>query len=610
MLIEFIRLGGLSVLFLLHCAVCGFAFAERLSLWAQAGEPSRNRYFEWFFAISHGMLLNILLLVILGAYGNLNLQWVLGGATFLLAVAVWSLWSRKNRFSFGFPGLTGLERIVVSALLVMTILAAMHAPGYWDDTMYHLPLARAYLQHQAIVVHEYIRFPLFPQNVNLLITLGLMLGGELVAQVFATLPLFVMALGLLGVSRWQTGSVNAGVLAALSLFVLRPIGDTLGYAYIDNGLALFCWGSALALAIWSASMPARPHSAWLAVAGVLAGAAAGSKYFGMVFALLALLYVPIRCRGWKPVSVFTVALLLTGAGWYIRSYVVSGDPVHPAGGNVFGTFLWDQGDLLVQKQEQASFGVSPATLNIFAALKAAGAGLWILALPSLFLRRLPSPIRCFQFIFVSYLLFWFFVTQVDRYLAPIYAVATFLSWFFVDRICRLPWVRGLFAKRLRWRIRISVVAQIIVLLAVVASVWGQLRHARSAMARWDAALSGRAGYTLFSKANEVAPQLGARMLQVGFENAIYFFHGVSIGDWFGPGRYRNMLDCSTGTCGVIEPDKMKALMSGFHARLLVIATKRFPRFDEQAYEQYFDILARDSDGVLLVLKADASGAAK
>src|SRR5690606_4689350 len=94
--------------------------------------------------------------------------------------------------------------------------------------------------------------------------------------------------------------------------------STLGFAYVDNALALYCWAAALAVAValespWSRSdradfinarhrnvnvalEPPRSqsdraaviseHPDWLtwAFTGFLAGAACGIKYFGVVYA--------------------------------------------------------------------------------------------------------------------------------------------------------------------------------------------------------------------------------------------------------------------------------------------------------------------------------------
>ena len=229
---------------------------------------------------------NITLLFLLGIAGWLNRYAVFGGGVALMAFAVpvllfpFSLLNRIKRIRLG--SATILEFLALLVLFLILVLNAVKVPGLWDDTSYHLPLARFYVEKQAIALNEYLRFPLFPHNVNLLFSLGLMMGGDILAQGMATLPLFIISIGLIGAGIWLLGSKIPGFLAVLVLLSLSPVKDTMGYAYIDNGLALFCWGAILALALWVSTD--HRSTGWVVIAGMLAGGAAGSKYFGGVLA--------------------------------------------------------------------------------------------------------------------------------------------------------------------------------------------------------------------------------------------------------------------------------------------------------------------------------------
>ena len=86
--------------------------------------------------------------------------------------------------------------------------------------------------------------------------------------------------------------------------------------------------------------------------------------------------------------------------------------------------------------------------------------------------------------------------------------------------------------------------------------------------------------------------------------AVYFFGGDAIGDWFGPGRYRQMLDCPAPSspaadCTVIDPVRMRRLLDRFGASLLVVDANEFD-FDETAYARAFDIVYRGRDGAMLM----------
>lgn len=596
-LLEWGRLSGFALLLMLHCGFVGAAL-RRLILGREDG-PVPGTGLDLFFALCLGLVSDIAGLFVLGLVGVFTPLGVLGLGLIMLVLA-WLVPGRGGAVALS-DAIADPDAVVdgllVALLLACTVMAALQVPGYWDDTMYHLPLARSYVQQQAIVVNEYLRFPLFPQNINLLLGLGLMWGGDLLAQVFATLPLFVIGLGLIGASEWATGSRLIGIVASVALFFIEPVASTLGHAYIDNGLALFCWGAVLALAFAVEAAPSSRAMAWALLAGLLAGAAAGSKLFGAVFAVLAGLAFLLVRRDWRLALAYGGALLLTGSWWYVRSFWISGDPVHPAGGNFFGHYLWNASDLLRQQQEQATHGLPPTPANFLPALHKAGVSIWLLALLGLPLRQVSRPVRLLQLVFVGYLAFWFCVSQVDRYLAPVHGLGMLLSGYTLSRLARPLTQLPLPGARVRSYARGLLLGLLLLPLASLV-----LRRARADMADPQAALHQRTGYELFVQAGKLAPQAGRRLVQLGFENAVYFFDGVVIGDWFGPGRYDQMIECVAADCGALPPQAMKTLMDRFDARLLAISTVRFPKFDAVAYSQHFDLVLQNKDGLLLKLK--------
>lgn len=598
MLPELLKVLAIMALFVLHCSALGGALLPS-ALRASPEQWGGNGYLKWFFAICLGMLANIAVLFALGMIGYLTKLAVLAVAVTTLLAALPRL-HKQVRLCLRGAQLRGLNATQIATalslalLFFLSVVVAFHPPGHWDDTMYQLPLARDYVQHQAIVLNEYLRFPLFPQNINLLFALGLMFGGDVLAQAFSSLPIFVMGLGLIGVSIRLLASANIGILAAVGLFMIGPIKRTLGYAYIDNGLGMYCWAATVAIMLWSTEEQVKRSWHWIVLAGLMAGGAAGSKYFGVVLATILGAYLLLVRRDWKAGFIYASAALLAGAWWYVRSFAISGDPIHPVGGGIFGYYLWDAGDLLLQAQEQATHGTSRNPLHIWAALKDAHVLVWALALLGLLLTKVPKPIRMLQAIFLAYFLFWFFVTQVWRYLAPIYAVATFLSCYTLYRW--YGWIPK-WGNRSRGGAKALTAVSLAVLLAVYAV--NRFHAYKEEMANWNSILAGDSGYRLFQAANAHIPKLGPKLVQLGFEYDIYFFNGTVIGDWFGPGRYRNLLDCAGGKCQPIGPEAMHQYMERLGARMLAVSTNEYPEFDSSKYEGEFTVMDKVLGGVLL-----------
>jgi hypothetical protein len=603
-------------IFLLHCSVIGFALNKLIKPWELVEGVRNNMYLKWFFALSSGIINNTAVLFLIGILGYLNQYVVVFVGIMLIILSflivfvhAWLI-SQPTSFSIKIIEFAKPCRMfdIISMFVMFTIIvliAVVRTPGYWDDTMYHLPLARFYVENQGIFLNEYLRFPLVPQDMQMLFALGLMIGGDAAAQGMATIPIFIISLGLIGSGVWLLGSTLPGFLSVLLLLYLPVIRETLGYAYIDSGLALYSWGATLALALW-ASAGARSRRA-LIIAGMLAGGAAGTKILGGVLAILLGLYLLLVRRDWRASLTYAIATIAFGSWWYVRSAILSGDPVHPMGGNIFGYFLWNAEDLLNQQQVQASYLVQKnLLLYLWPILQKSGAAIWGLALLSgIYVKRENAGLKIFYGVFIIYFVFWILVTRVDRYLAPVFAVASFLSASFLYRTA-LGRLLGTLVSRRAWlgNRHLPAALSLLALLPAAAYLYMKVQYA---MTKWSETLQKRTGYTLFEQANKLSPFFGRRLVQIGFENDIYFFDGTVIGDWFGLGRYSTMMTCSINFahsadfCQMMPPLKLIELMKGFNSRILAVNTKRVT-IDIMAYEKYFEVSKKTEDGVLLTLR--------
>jgi hypothetical protein len=88
-------------------------------------------------------------------------------------------------------------------------------------------------------------------------------------------------------------------------------------------------------------------------------------------------------------------------------------------------------------------------------------------------------------------------------------------------------------------------------------------------------------------------------MHLGFENAVYFYSGIAVGDHFGPGRYRQMLD-ETGA--LRSPQEIQELLEKFGATAFAVNTQRFPNAGVDKLFEQFDVIDQTEDGYLLVPK--------
>src|SRR5581483_6541024 len=79
-------------------------------------------------------------------------------------------------------------------------------------------------------------------------------------------------------------------------------------------------------------------------AGLAAGVAAGSKYHGLIFLAAFALLVPVltRQRRGLALGLFGAAAVVA-LPWYVRNWIVAGNPVYPFAAGVFGGRYLDSG---------------------------------------------------------------------------------------------------------------------------------------------------------------------------------------------------------------------------------------------------------------------------
>jgi hypothetical protein len=216
--------------------------------------------------------------------------------------------------------------------------------------------------------------------------------------------------------------------------------------------------------------------------------------------------------------------------------------------------------------------------------------------------RQGGPVRVLQWVGLLYLVFWFVVTQVERYLAPVHGVLSFLSvWALVTGFARLGnrlFQGGRFAGRLsRWPL--DWVACSLLLGAVVAGT-GPKSSIRAQQFADD--LSRRTGYALMQRANSLRAVHGDQLTQLFMEHARFYFRGTVHGDMFGPARYWQAVRCLPDTgCVVAGPQVLADFARRFGSRMVAVGTERL-RIDLPAYEALFDVVLQTPDGVLLVLR--------
>ena len=488
------------------------------------------------------------------------------------------------------------EWVVLLAGMVIMGMVAWRFPGHWDDTAYHLPLARTIVEHQGLVANEWLRFPYFPAYAQLLFAAGLLVDPSL-AQWLANWPVVVTLLGLMGAGRWLLGHSGWGVLAWLIYVSIPLVKSILGFAYLDVLLALYGTATGLAAGVW-AQADGRRDDRWLVLAGLCAGIASGIKLQGLVVAAAVgmgvLVFSGVSRQTLRNLAWYGVACLAVCAFWYARSAWVTGDPIHPAGGAVFGYYLWTPQDLHSQVAEQATHGVPKQWKNFADGLLRVDA-IFLLAalLTPLFGWGRRRPWVILWLMVALLVLFWFWISQVSRYLMPVLPLGALLALAVVYQLlvwsaARLPAVRGAGAL-------FAVVSSMLMFVYV-----GVMGHKLWLQPPAQAQRESRSEVVLLERAQTLQAQYGHRVLNFGYENAFFFYSGQLVGDWFGKAAFTQASDCD-GVCRLRSAPEVVELMHRLGIRLVLIHAERF-QFDKDEFSKYLDLIASQGSGYLYALK--------
>ncbi|WP_306549543.1 glycosyltransferase family 39 protein [Desulfobulbus sp.] len=233
--------------------------------------------------------------------------------------------------------------LLLLALIIATIILGSVPPVDRDALTHHLFVPKLWLKHGGIYEIPEIPFSYYPMNLDLLYTIPLYFGNDIIPKYIHYF--FALLTGLLLYRHLKKRlGVHYGLLGAL-FFLSVPIIVKLSITvYVDLGVVFFTTASLLLLLHWS-----EQNFKWrsLVLAGLCCGLAAGTKYNGLISIVVLTLFVPIiyqqNTRKEKQSNgkallwgcVFGMAALTSFSPWLIRNYAWTGNPIYPLHNSLF-----------------------------------------------------------------------------------------------------------------------------------------------------------------------------------------------------------------------------------------------------------------------------------
>ncbi len=392
-------------------------------------------------------------------------------------------------------------------LWALTRLVSALAPPAgldWDGLAQHLAMAKEWLAAGRIVPLWYDHHSHFPASLQMLYALGLLFCGPVAAKLFH-FGFGIIALAAVFELTRRHICARAAPWAAVILATTPVFSWLMGVAYVDLAVVAYVLLAVHLFLEWVSSRTLQAA----ALSGVLAGAAMAVKmqgiaYFGVL--LLSALYIAWRRRGqqthsWQAVIAFALLGVLVASPWYLKSWLVTGNPVYPFAYGLFDGKQWSAEQAQWYQRHQLEFGVGElppqevlaalpwyqrtfvgprqplrllmAPLNLTfrpasftdpvgpaAAVMFSSIGpLYLIFVPVLLLGTgRPPKLTLLLILFAPLWVWWLYSMQQSRYLLPTLALLAPVAGYAIHRCTRSPLV-------LRSTARVAVAAWLIVVMA-------------------------------------------------------------------------------------------------------------------------------------------------
>lgn len=345
--------------------------------------------------------------------------------------------------------------VVIICNLGYTLLAwSLIPPLAWDEVSYHLPIPLIFIEAKGFVNIPTIVHSNWPSGMEMLNTLSLLMGSEILPHLIITAMTVLTAIGLAHFARRWLNQDTAWLAAAIYL-ATPMIKHLAGLALIEGALGFFGF-----LAIWAGYVWLE-NGSWrdLFIAGALGGLAASIKLTGaaipLVIGATGLIWLLLHRRDELKYSMlhfilYGLTALIVVMPWYIKSIIYTGNPIWPFLYTFLGGRDWD----IVGEQFHIAWLHSPnLAITVWNYLK----GLWYLTVQSdqfggyrlgplivafsplslLFCRRKYWLIGYLTLVSWGVYTIWFFTTHQTRFLMGIVPVLVLMTAYVINSLLRL-----------------------------------------------------------------------------------------------------------------------------------------------------------------------------
>ncbi len=434
--------------------------------------------------------------------------------------------TQRGSWNIWYGAAAVLALIVVTATTLDRPLAP---PTHWDELMYHLPHVREWLAARSITVNEGLRYPYSPYNFNLLYAASMGATGENNSHLMHALAGWLITIFIFRTAQNNLGPFTAALAAAIWISASKWFFKT---SYIELGVALFILSGTIYFILWI--QDTSKHSSLLITAAFFLGLAAGTKYQAAIyppFFIIAALIYERRPVTWLKVS---LAFLAPCIFWYLRNLILTGNPVNPLAGNIFGYYDWNEADFTYQLFDLKNSKNFPRP------------EIWLAFLVLIFpIAWRNNSIRWMIFLSIYSTIIWYYTSHYDRYLVPQYPILALLGAIGVSYFLQLFLSISAGSDKLLKIQESAIFGKVAFSTVLVIFLVQTLPSTAKSLARVPIDAKTRHSY-INARAqhfgilvNLQANHSNQKIYQLGLEGGLFYGPRRLYGDHFGPWRYRD-----------------------------------------------------------------------
>ena len=375
--------------------------------------------------------------------------------TFLSIAGLFSLHNSSSTHTLKIfrPGLEKVAAIIVIAFLSIGLLLVLTPEIGRDALIYHLAVPKLLLKHHGFYFIQGNIFSNYPLHSEMLFLLGLFLQGDILAKGMHFGVLLCILLGIWQFIRYRMKGNSFPVLSMAAFYTIPTVFLTSHMAYNDLFVTFYSMTAVFAFINWID----RNQNAWLILFGAFSGLAIASKYTALIIpalGCLGILWISRHHRSSfreaiRSLSLYMLFVLIVGSPFYIKNWIVTGNPVYPFFSLIFDGRGWEPEqarlyDFFVQNlgggRTFLDYVLLPWNLSFKAKMDSPQfdgllGPVFLITLPFLLgIRKLELSTKIIIFYCIFTFMFWAGSAQQIRYLIPVFPflailVGTVLTYY-------------------------------------------------------------------------------------------------------------------------------------------------------------------------------------